>query len=1127
MIACVSRLALLLGAVAALPALARADRADLSLAGTWRFGLDPRDAGVAERWFDRRLPDRIALPGVLQAQGYGDPIRADTPWVLTLYDWFWGQRAEYQAYARPGHVKVPFLSQPPRHYLGAAWYQREVDLPAPWAGQRVTLTLERPHWETTVWLDDVMLGSNRSLVAPHEYALGSPAPGRHRLTIRIDNRMLLPYRPDGHSVSDSLGATWNGIAGAIELRATAPVWIDDAEVFPDVAAKVARIRVRLGNATGRPGAGTLAAGGVATAVTWDAQGGAAELDVPLGADAQTWDEFHPVLQHLTLRLTGDGAGDARALTFGLREFRAEGNQFVLNGRPVYLRGTHNGGDFPLTGYPATDVAWWRRLFQTCRAWGLNHMRFHSWCPPEAAFEAADEVGFYLQPEAGMWNTIDPGSEMEKRLYAETDRIIRAYGNHPSFVLLSPSNEPHGNWKVSLPRWVEHYRQVDPRHLYTTGTGWSLINAPGPVTGADYLASAGVGFHIIRGPAGWFGRDFGAALRGVNVPVIAHEVGQWCAYPDYGVIAKFTGYLQPGNYEIFRDSLAAHGLAARDHDFALASGRFQLNCYKEEIEANLRTPGLDGFQLLDLHDYLGQGTALVGLLDAFWQEKGYATPDGFRQFCGPTVPLARLTKRIFTTGDAFDVDTEVAHFGPTPLTDVTPTWRIVDAAGGVAAQGQWPARTIPLGKNIPLGRITVDLAHLAAPRAYRLEVALAGTPFRNSWDFWLYPAAVPADPPPGVRVTDSWDAAEASLAAGGRVLFLPRPVDLGWTSPLLDRVPVFWNREMNPKWSRMLGLWIDAQHPALAGFPTADWCDWQWADLVAHARAVNLDALPRGLQPVVQAIDDWNRNWKLGVVFECRVGSGRLVVCSADLTSDLDARPVARQLRRSLLDYMAGDRFRPRTAVPAAALRALWVDSRLMHKLGAAVRAEGAHPEAVIDGDPNTTWIHAGNGPTAGVNLNNFWDGGPRFREMAPPAYPPCPLTIDFPAPVAMNGLALLPRQNDRLHQGDIRGYTVEVSDDNTHWREVARGELPSTFEPQEIRFDATVAARHVRLTATSGFGIDNSTALAELTVLYAGPKLPDNGPTTMEYHQARSTTAEVNEGPEAPAPAGPPPLPHP
>jgi hypothetical protein len=1090
-------------------AAALAQSRPLSLAGEWRFALDRSDTGVAERWFDKDLADRIKLPGLLEAQGFGDEISTSTPWVLGLYDHFWYLRADFQAYTQPGHVKVPFLCQPPRHYVGVSWYQRDIDIPSDWRGRRVALHLERTRWESTVWLDSAEIGSVRSLVAPHDYDLGLVAPGPHRLSIRLDTHMLLPYRPDGHSVSDSLDAAWNGIVGSIELRATTPVWIDDAQVFPDVAAHSARVKVRIGNATGLAGSGQLSAGTASAPVSWDARGGQAELDVPLGANAATWDEYHPVLQHLTLRLAGGGADDSRELSFGLREFKADGQEFAINGRKVNLRGVHNGGDFPLTGYPAMDVDYWKKLFLTCKDWGLNGMRFHSWTPPEAAFTAADEVGFFLQPEAGMWNPISPGTPMETELYSETDRLLKAFGNHPSFVMLSPSNEPAGRWKESLPKWIAHYRAVDTRHLYAPGTGWAFLDAPGPAPDVDYLANVRVGTHPLRGADAWFGGDFSAGLKGVTVPVVAHELGQWCAYPDYSIIGKFTGYMQPGNYEIFRDSMAEHGLLDCDKDFVWASGRYQVACYKEEIEANLRTNGMAGFQLLDLHDYVGQGTALVGILDTFWQNKGYVQPEEWRRFCSATVPLARLRRRVFTTADRLDADVEIAHYGPEPLAGAVVSWRIVDGAGARVAAGEWPAGTIPIGKNFTVGKVSVDLGKFAAPRAYKLVVGINGTPFENDWNFWLYPAQVPVAAPSDVLVTSSWDEAKSRLASGGKVLLLPPPADLGWTSPPLEILPVFWNRLMNPNWGRMLGLWNDVKHPALAEFPTEASCDWQWSEIVEHVRAINLDHLPRSLQPIVQAIDDWNRNWKLGLVFECRVGAGRLVVCSADIADNLDTRPVARQLRHSLLDYMAGDLFSPKTEVAVSDLDGLWFDSHIMRHLGATAQGPGANAASVVDGDPNTFW-------SVGVPIGR--PGAPA----APAPAGPRDLTIAFPSPVAMNGLVLMPRQNNRDHQGDIRGYAVAVSDDGEQWSEVSRGELVSTFSPQTLRFDHTVTARNLRFTALSGFGTDTTTALAELAVLYAGPKLAADDSGAVDYQRIRSTNGDIIEGGPAHAPTAKP-----
>ncbi len=1117
------------------------------LYGQWRFALDPTDAGEKQLWFNQRLPMPIKLPGILQAQyPFLPPIAPDTPWVLTLYDRYWYLRDDYKGYAEPGKVKVPFLSQPPRHYLGAAWYQRDIEIYQFQANRRFELTLERPHWETTVWIDGKKIGSDRSLVAPHIYDLGTLTAGRHQLTIRVDNRMILPYRPDAHSVSDSLGASWNGIVGRIELNDTGRVWIDSAQVYPNFKQQSMLIAVRIGNQTGLSGSGTLTAIwpdiGVVP-VTWDEKGGNAIVEVPLRADQELWDEFHPKLHPLRLWLRGVGVEEFYDMRIGLRELRAVGKEFVLNGRPIYFRGTHHGGDFPLTGYPMTEFGYWKKLFETCKKWGLNHMRFHSWTPPEAAFEAADQIGFYLQPEPGMWNEISPNTPMERMLYDETDRMIKAYGNHPSFMLLSASNEPKGHWQEALSKWVETYRKVDPRRLYTTGTGHTEREVDKLTEGTDYLAIQRIGPKMLRREPGWFGADYAPSLEDINLPVIAHEVGQWAAYPDYDVINKFAkGYLQPFNFEIFRQSMKDHGLLEKNKEFAYNSGRFQLAAYKEDIEANLRTPGLSGYQLLDLHDYLGQGTALVGLLDPFWETKSYVTADDFNKFSNVTVPLARLRQRVFTIADPFDVDVEVAHFGPEPIERCMGVWKI-----GTSFKGEWQPRTIPIGKNIPLGKITVDLAKLLPPAELKLEVTIGPESsfnpvtkniregkvrgvdyFENEWNFWIYPASDPEEsarrdatpgveadlcPPsrdPTVLVTTSWDEAEKKLAAGGRVLFVPRNADLDWTSPPLDATPIFWNRLMSPAWGRMLGLWIDrkpgeSKANMLNGFPTNSYFDWQWSSIIQNVRAVNLDRLPAELEPVVWAIDDWNRNYKLGVIFEAAVGNGRLLVSAIDVTSPTSGNAVLRQLRYALLKYARSDCFQPNISVTPEQMRSLFFDTRIMQKLGASAEVNGGPAGSAIDGDPNT-YILVGS------------QRDPIREQMD--------LKISFREPVAMAGIVIMSRQNHREHEGDIRTYVLQASDDGNDWREVARGELLSTFAPQQIGFTSTVTARYLKLISLTGFGEDKTMSLAELAVITAGSKRTTSG-AAMQYQRNRSATPDIDDVPEADKKPKPKPSPRP
>ena len=903
--------------------------AELSLAGKWRFEMDRADAGKDAGWFKRDLTDSIQLPGVLQAQGFGDEISTQTPWVIGLGAPWWQQQPKElrEPFSQPGKVEVPFLSQPPRHYLGAAWYQRVIEVPAAWNKQRVMLFLERPRWESSVWVNDQLVGAARSLVAPHEFDLGMLKPGKHRLTIRLDNRLIVrdpdPKRNghivDGHAISDALGATWNGMVGRIELRSTPPVWLSDVQAFPNVAEKSVKIRATIGNLTGQSGEGSLTAGSVKTKIVWDAKGGTAEVVVPLGTNAKTWDEYQPHLHKLDVSLEGPAGKETKQVTFGLREITWRGKDPLINGRVVNFRTTHFGMDFPLTGYPATDVESWRKIIRRCKEFGLNGIRFHSCCPPEAAFTAADELGFYLQAECGLWVPFYADSPFTRYLEEETPLMLRAYGNHPSFVMFSPGNEPKGDYTKITPKFAKRLYELDPRRLYSAGTGW---NHRSQVAGGPQVAGLlRFGKGQLRNVTGWFGADYRTALEGVEIPVLAHENGQWCAYPDFSVIDKFTGYLRPSNFRIFRHIAEQNGLLGNNRALSWASGKFQLACYKEELEANLRTPGLAGHQMLDIRDYLGQGTALIGVLDAFWDTKSYVTAKEFRRFHNDTVPLARLTKRIFTTSETLESEVEIYHFGEKPLVAAEPFWKITKADGSVLADGKWEARDIPIGKCIPLGRVNAALATLTAPGALKLVVGLEGTSIENDWNFWLYPAETkPAAAPAGLLVSSDWSEASARLAQGGKVLFTPKLLD-PLLSPPMKNVPVFWNIQMTvrspkqkPRFDAMLGLLCDPKHPALAAFPTDPHCDWQWTSIVHDVPSINLTSSPRELKPIVSAIDDWNRGWRLGVIFECRVGKGSLLVSAIPLENQ---DPVTVQLRKSLISYASGPSFKPSTTLTSA------------------------------------------------------------------------------------------------------------------------------------------------------------------------------------------------------------------
>ncbi len=904
----------------------------MSLAGQWFFRLDPQNIGEQKKWYKSILTDRIKLPGSVPENGYGDDISVDTKWTGQIVDRSWFTEDKYEKYRQPGAVKIPFWLTPMKHYLGPAWYQKRLDIPEDWTGRRIILFLERCHWETKVWVDDVAVGARDSLCTPHVYDLSDVmTPGGHLLTIRVDNSIKYNVGINAHSVSDHTQTNWNGIIGRIELQATDKIWLSDVQVYPDVRNKSAKLNITIGNSTGREAAGTLILGAesynterkhkvAVRAVDFTCSGPQTilEVDYHLGENMLLWDEFSPAMYKMAVSLTATAGkavfSDQQTVTFGMRKFSTKGTQFSINDRLTFLRGTLECCIFPLTGYPDMSVDGWLRIFRTAKAHGLNHMRFHSWCPPEAAFVAADRMGFTFHVECPAWTTIGDGKAIDKFIYDEGDRILKAYGNHPSFCMLAYGNEPGGkNRNRFLRDLLNYWKAKDPRRLYTSAAGWPIIpenqyhsdfNPRGHLWGAGLKSR----FNAEQPETLTDYREF---VEKYDVPVVGHEIGQWCVFPNLKEIKKYTGVLRALNFEIVRDSLAEHHMLDQAEDFLMASGKLQAMLYKQEIESALRTPGFGGFQLLDIHDFPGQGTALVGILDAFWDSKGYIEPQEHHRYCSETVPLLRMKKRTWTTAETFSADIEIAHFGPAPLRGAVAAWSVKYTDGRKIASGQLPALTVPVGNGIQLGNIEVPLANVAPPAKLIVTVSIKDTPFTNHWDIWVYPADLYAEVPENLLIAECLDEqVSAALESGKKVLLMP-PLDSIDSDIPAGFTSIFWNTA----WTRRqpphtLGILCNPKHPALAQFPTEFHSNWQWWDLVTKSRFMVLDKFTPSLRPIVQVIDDWNTNRRLGLLFEARIGNGKLLICSIDLKSNLDTRPVARQMLYSLLRYMDSDSFNP-------------------------------------------------------------------------------------------------------------------------------------------------------------------------------------------------------------------------
>lgn len=911
-------------------------RETISLAGDWTFRVDSLDIGLTKKWYAASFDEHVNLPGSMAENGKGDEVTLGTEWVGNIVDSSYFNDEKYRKYQQPDNFKIPFWLKPVKHYMGPAWYQKEFGLPDDWQGRRVVLILERCHWESMVFVNDLEAGHRNSLAAPHTYDITNLLdPGKNRISIRIDNRMIIPVGVNSHSVSDHTQSNWNGIVGQISLEASSPVFIKEIQIYPDISSRMARVAVTLNKQNKDPFEGVIELRAssfnteqkhtpdrVSKEIALPGYEQTFELKYHMGEEVQLWSEFLPALYRLDVKLKNSNNDllDRQAENFGMREFTANGTRFQVNGHPVFLRGTLECCIFPLTGYPPTDVTSWEHILNRCKDHGLNHLRFHSWCPPEAAFEAADKLGIYFQVECSSWanqgSTIGDGNPIDDFIYAEGDRILQAYGNHPSLCMMAYGNEPGGSHQNQyFSDLLNYWKSKDNRRVYTAGAGWPVLpeneyhNSPEP-----RIQQWGEGLKSsINAAPPQTTSDYRDIISQYDVPLVSHEIGQWCVYPDFKEIEKYTGVLKATNFEIFKETLEDNHMGEQAEDFLMASGKLQALCYKEEIEAALRTPGFAGFQLLQLHDFPGQGTALVGVLDPFFDSKGYITPAEFSRFCSQTVPLARMDKRVFTNEETFHAEIEMAHFGEHPLADLDLNCRILNTAGEVLHQIVLEIDKIPVDNAIPAGSIDMDLQGITAANKLTLEVQAEGRSISNSWDFWVYPSVIKPDQGE-VHITDRLDMeTKGILENGGSVLLLGygkiredkgTKVEIGFSS-------IFWNTAWTSGQApHTLGILCHPDHPVFSDFPTEYHSNWQWWDPVSHSQVMILDEFPPSLKPLIQPIDTWFENRRLALAFEAVAGGGKLFVCSIDLNTKLAERTVSQQLLHSILQYMNSDAFNP-------------------------------------------------------------------------------------------------------------------------------------------------------------------------------------------------------------------------
>lgn len=891
----------------------------LSIAGDWQIRLDRNKVGEKENWPKVKFSDIIKLPGTTDEAGYGNKNEGTDTGYLTR----------------------------PYKYTGAAWYSREITIPANWKGKEIFLLLERVLWESKVYLNGKLLEKKDALSVPHLHQLGALKPGKHWLSVRVDNSLIYNIGDKGHMYTDHTQTIWNGIVGKIELIAREKDHITSIKTFPDAENKKLGVVLKFSGTDGVKNASityqlkNLQNDQVVFRKTETAVLRSNEYTTTLSIDQQvfSWDEFNPVRYRLEVILSNGRSTDNATTDFGFRKVSRNASKILLNNQPVFIRGNLDCLNFPLTGYPSCEVSYWKEIFEVYRQHGLNYVHFHSGCPPEAAFIAADEMGLYIGVEVvwiDWWMTSTPADRpdmitlgkpnglgknpsADEFVQAELNRIVESYGNHPSFLTLSIGNELGNSDFDVMQSWIQQIKDKDNRRLYSVSSARKKM----PVD--DYYDThnlSGVGSTIaLKAPGtNW---DFEAVYKRSDVPILAHEVGQIPVYPRWSEIDKYTGVLKARNLASFKLVAEKNGIADQDEHFSAASGSLQRINYKAIIESFYRTPSCGGFNLLSMQDYPGQGEALVGWLDPFYASKGITDAATFYQYSNTTVPLLRMDKVTWKNTETLTAKAQLAYYGEGTL-NAAPYYNILNDAGQVLQEGDFHPANIQRGTVNDLGNIEFKLSSIAIAQKIKIVVGLKGTTHKNEWDAWVYPEITFTTLPDHVYIANAYDEnCKNALRQGKNVLLFAGNLGNDTTKVVNTFHPVFWSYTFFPgQGSTTLGILIKDKHPAFKEFPTENFTNWQWEAICRKkVSEFYLNDLPKTYQPIAQPIDDFHRNNKLGALFEMKVDNGKLLVCGFDLSDTENI--VAKQLKHSLLSYISSSAFDPGLQVPDEKLEAMF------------------------------------------------------------------------------------------------------------------------------------------------------------------------------------------------------------
>ena len=778
-------------------------------------------------------------------------------------------------------------------YIGKAVYEREITLTEEEARYPLELVMERVMLHSELVIDGEAIGSCDSLAVEHVYPIPQQLTkaGRHVIRLTLDNSNRYNFSEWAHSYGPVMQSVWHGVVGEFALRRQSALrkarvfasWPANGKLVVEVPES---FEVKEGNIDiAMVGRGVLASPmrrvqsprpTIASVKPSPCRKGFKLVELKLDREPEPWSEHHPTLYTLTLR---DEAADfTHSIRFGFRSVSAHDHAIWINGHKWFMRGNLDCCHFPLTGAPDTSIEWWHETFRRLRDEdGINTIRFHSWTPPKAAFDAADELGMFFAVEAGIWvdrwhknaDKMGFGKPIDGFVQRELRTILERRGNSPSFLSLGIGNELGGNDFKVMGKWLNDCKTFDPRLLYVASANQYMSDGVlQRVSEADdYLVVSGR-WRGLRHPfTDW---DYEEGYAGLKFPAVAHEVGQWPIYVDWPhELARYTGVLRPYNLEHFRDVAEKSGTRRLWPRFCAASARLNRLLYKDNVEGLMRTPSCTGLQLLSAQDFTGQFEAMIGWRDSFYDLKPAvkALPP-FRDVFNETPHLARFGKYCWSVGETYKATLILRNITEKPILEGTEFgYSIME---GRLPEGQQTynskvegmfrlAKTIAPGEVGVVGEVTLPLSADMAGKKFILKFG------KNFWPFWVFESTgkMPVVP---VTVTASFDEAVAALAKGGKVLYTGKSAK----SAKSHFKPVYWSaghfKQADADLSS-LGYSVQCNHPALGGFPTEDWADWHWYNLVEGGIKHRLAEVLGSIDPIVMPVPDLHYSTFMGKKFK--------------------------------------------------------------------------------------------------------------------------------------------------------------------------------------------------------------------------------------------------------------------